>query len=458
MEVSILQGAFYDTSGNIRPSLPINMQPVLTDSGFSKDYLRTAPGLTLVATGPGQDRGSIVWNGVHYRVMGNQLCSVSGGTVTQLGNVGNDGNPVKLDFGFDRLAIYSAHGLYYWNGTTLTQVTDPNLGTPIDVCWIDGYYMLTDGTNLYVTELNSPTTILPSGSEQPPEDPTPVVAVMRIRDEIYAVTTNSIQNFQNIGGLNFPFQVNPSGMIAKGALGTHAVCYYLNTLAFVGGGRNEAPSVYLAGFGAATQISTPEIDRQLKALTPAQQAAIEIEGMVSGDEQRLYVHLPTVTLVYHNMASQAAQKPIWTQLAGGVAMNQAYPARHFASVGGTFYGGSATGQIGSHDGTVETQFGQATTWQFDAGLIYNEGKGAIVKSVELAGAVNAGTALLSWTRDGKNWGPQQAVTMDVGNPSKHVQWRPKTRMWSVLGLRFQGQGAVTAGFGRLDVDLEPLNG
>lgn len=466
MEVSILQGAFFDTNGNIRPSLPINMFPVLTDSGFSKGYLRTAPGLTLVATGPGQDRGSIVWQGVQYRVMGSQLCSVSGSTVTQLGSVGNDGKPVRLDYGFDRLAIYSANGLYYWSGTALTQVTDPNLGVPIDMCWIDGYYMLTDGANLYVTELNSPTTILPNASEQPPEDPSPVVAVMRVRDEIYAVTTNSIQNFQNIGGLNFPFQVNPSGMIAKGAVGTHAICYFNDTLAFVGNGRNEAPSVYLAGFGEVTQISTPEVDRLLKALTTAQLAAIECEGITDGDERRLYVHLPTVTLVYHMMVSQAAGKPIWTKLAGGgVSMNQAYPARHFAAVGGAFYGGSTTGQVGQLDGTVQTQFGQATTCQFDTAFLYNEGLGAILKSVELvgtAGLAPAGlgspNAYLSWTRDGQTWSQQQTVSMgSSGQYSKRMQWRPKTRMWNFLGLRFQLQAAANIGFGTLQVIMEPLS-
>jgi hypothetical protein len=47
--------------------------------------------------------------------------------VTTLGDVGGSG-PVSLDYGFDRLAIRSGTSLYYWNGTTLTQVTDVDLG------------------------------------------------------------------------------------------------------------------------------------------------------------------------------------------------------------------------------------------------------------------------------------------------------------------------------------------
>lgn len=457
MQVSILEGAYFDSQGNIRSSLPINMQPMLGENGFSKGFLRTTPGLTLITVGPGQDRGSILYQGIMFRVMGDQLCSVIAGVVTQLGGVGNDGKPVRFDYGFDRLAILSANGLYYWQNDALTQVTDPNLTIPIDMCWIDGYYMLTDGVWLYVTELSDPTTILPNGSEQPPEDPSPVVALMQIRDEIYVVTTNSIQNFQNVGGLNFPFQVNPSAMISKGATGTRAVTYFRDTLAFVGNGRNEAPSVYMAGFGTVTPISTPEIDRLLTALTPAEQAAIETEQVATQAEQRLYVHLPTVTLVYHYQASQAAQMPIWSRLVGSGA-NAPYPARHFVSIGGYFFGGSPTGQIGSLDETTSLQFGQNTSFQFDTTFLYNGGKGAILQSVELIGTAEPGQASLSWTRDGLTWTTPQTIAIGSATRTpRRMQWRPKTRMWNFMGLRFQLQGGALAGFGRLEVGAEPLN-
>ena len=460
MQVSILKGAFFDTAGNIRPSLPVNMWPVIGESGFSKGYLRTAPGLTRVAAGPGQDRGALVWEGVHYRVMGSKLCSVAGNAVTQLADVGNDAKPAKLDFGFGFLVIYSAGNVYYWNGAALTQVVDPNIGNgpPIDVCWIDGYYMLTDGVSLYVTNLADPTQLLPNAYEQPGEDATPVVAVMRIRDEVYAVTTNSIQNFQDVGGLNFPFQANPAGLIPKGAVGTRAVCYYLDTLAFVGGARNEAPSVYLAGFGQAVSISTPEVDRQLAALTTDQLAAIEVEGLTEEAEQRLLVHLPTGTLVYHRQASLVAEQPIWTWLAAGAAMNQPYPARHFAAVGGVFYGGGVGGVLGQLDETTNSQLGEVTTCQWDTLFLYNGGKGGILKSAELVGSAGVGTALMSWTRDGKTWSAQQSIAIGSAGPvPTRMQWRPKTRMWNFMGLRFQLPAAVVAAFGALEVDIEPLN-
>jgi hypothetical protein len=457
MQVSILEGAFADGAGNIRPSLPINMQPVITDSGFSKGYLRTAPGLTLTATGPGQDRGSFISEGVHYRVMGSKLVGYNTGIISVLGDVGNDGLPVKFDVGFDGLAVYSAGNVYFWNGAEITQIANPSIGygPPIDMCWIDGYFMLTDGQSLYVTELNNQTQLLNNAYEQPPADPNPVLAVMRVRDEVYACTRNSIQNFQNVGGVNFPFQYNPSGLIPRGPIGTHAVCYFLNTLAFVGNGIKETPSVYIAGFGTTTSISTPEVDRQLAQLTYLEYPTVEVESVTEKGEQRLYIHLPNGSLIYHNQASQAAGKPIWTWVASGPQMNQPYPVRHFATQGDVYYGGSTTGQIGMLDETVNTQFGVTVPAQFDTLFLYNESNGAILKSAELVGTVSTpSTAYLSWTRHGQTWSQQQGISL----AQTRRQWRPKTRMWSILGLRFTLPNPTVAGFGALEVGAEPLNG
>lgn len=466
MRISMLDGVFIGVAGNIRHFPPMNMWPVLGANGVTDGYLRTAPGLTLYATGPGADRGSILWLGAHYRVMGSKLVRIdSGGVVTTLGDVGNDGNPVTFDYGFDRLMIVSAGGLYYWTtASAFIKVTDPNLGTPIDGRWIDGYYMLTDGSYLYVTELNDPTTIWPLKYGSAEADPDPIVAVQRVRDEIYAVGTNSIENFQNVGGTGFPFQRNPGGLVPKGAVGTHAVCYYLDTLAFVGSGRLEEPSVYLAGYGTTDNISTPEIDRLIQATTLTQRAAIEVESVTAYDEQRLFVHLPTTTLVYHRQASLAAQKPVWTQLAGGVNMDQAYPVRHFAYSGFGWLGGSSSGQIGSFDETVQAQFGAATTGEFQTLFLYNEGRGAILKSAELIGApglAGAGVtpmAYASWTNDGHTWSTERAIPLgQSGDYRRRMQWRPMTRMWTYMGLKIRLPDPALASFAALEIGAEPLN-
>jgi hypothetical protein len=55
---------------------PLNLEPVPVDSGISKGQLRAAQGAVSYATGPGTDRGGIVWNNTHIRVMGTKLVQV----------------------------------------------------------------------------------------------------------------------------------------------------------------------------------------------------------------------------------------------------------------------------------------------------------------------------------------------------------------------------------------------
>jgi hypothetical protein len=124
MQIPILSGIYTDNGPDVRISYPVNLVPVPTSNGISAGYLRPADGLVSDGIGPGVGRGGINWNGVCYRVMGSKFVSVSdAGVVTIIGDVG-EGGPVTFTYGFDRLAIASNLALYYYDGTTLTQVTD----------------------------------------------------------------------------------------------------------------------------------------------------------------------------------------------------------------------------------------------------------------------------------------------------------------------------------------------
>jgi len=141
-------------------------------TGISAGYLRPADGIVEAGTGPGINRGGINWNGSLYRVMGTKLVEIAeDNTVTEIGDVGS-GDRVTFDYGFTYLAVASGGRLYLYDGTTLTQVTDADLGTVLDVVWVDGYYMTTDGEFLVVTDLDDPFAVNPlkyGSSEADPE-------------------------------------------------------------------------------------------------------------------------------------------------------------------------------------------------------------------------------------------------------------------------------------------------
>lgn len=463
MQVSILKGIYADSQANFRASYPINREPVIGENGISQGYLRPSPGLTVLYTGAGLDRGAILWNGYCHRVMGPSLVRIDGGIVN-LGTVGFDGGaPVSMDYSFDRLAVSSAGNLFYWDGATLTQVTDPDLGTVIAVIWIAGYFMFTDGATIGVTDLADPLSVNPLKYGSSEVDPDLILGLKKIRGEAYVLNRYTIQNLQNVGGSGFPFTDNAGGFIPKGCVSTHGACDFLETFAFVGGGRNEAVSVYLAGPAQALPISTPQIDAELAALTVEQQAAIEVEARVADDEQRLLIHLPNKTLVYYQRASMAAKTPVWGILASGEDADEAYLGRHFVYAQNRWLcGGPAV--VGYLDETTTKQFDQAAAWRIDTQLLYNGGKGGIVRSVELVGLPGRGSAAnpvayFSMTRDGQTWTDEKAVSLGspvIGRQTR-MQWRPKTRFANYAGFRFRGIDDSLASFAYLEADIEPLN-
>lgn len=463
MQIPLLSGIYTNEQADMRQALPINLEPVLRDSGISQGYLRTAPGIVQIGSSPGADRGGYVWNGEHYRVIGRNLVRVArNGSVTILASIGGEG-PVAFTNGFDRLAIASGGNLYYWLGGSLIQVTDPNLGRVLDLVWTDGYYMTTDGEYLVVTELNDPTTIDPLKYGSSEIDPDPITGLIRIRGEVYALNRYTIENFRNVGGSGFPFERNPGAMIPKGCVGPRAKCEFDERFAFIGSGRNESISVYIADAGTATSIGTTEVDGYLSKLTDKELAALEMETRLDRDEGRIYIHLPDKTLVYYHKSSIANQEPIWTVHNSGILQDKPYPLKHMVYVGGEWIGGSPDGLIGKLSYDVEDHFSVPVTWEFQTGLVFNDAKGAIFRSCELIGTpgrVPFGLqprVFFSYSLDGETWSNERALDAGArGNRRRRLQWRPMFKMENYASLRFRGAGTAIQSWARLEADLEGL--
>jgi hypothetical protein len=334
MQIPILNGIYTDSTPELRTSYPVNLVPVPKQSGISNGFLRPGDGIVSNGTGPGIDRGGINWQGDLYRVMGTKLVEInSAGTVTVLGDVGGPTNQlVTFDYSFDELAIASGGRLYYWNGSTLTQVTDPDLGVVLDVVWVDGYFMTTDGEFLVVTELSDPTQVNPLKYGSSEVDPDPVVALLKLRNEIYALNRNTIEVFDNVGGDLFPFARIDGAQIQKGVIGTQGCCVFIDRIAFLGSARNEAPGIYVGASAVTEKISTQEIDNLLLEYTEAQLALVKLEARNDKNHEHLYVHLPDRTIVFDASASKALETAVWFTLTTTLAGFAQYRARNMVWV------------------------------------------------------------------------------------------------------------------------------
>lgn len=463
-QIAIVSGIYADAAGDYRTSYPENLIPVPKAQGISNGYLRPADGIAISGTGPGIGRGGINWNGALYRVMGGKLCRIAAdGAVTQLAEIPGDGS-VTLDYGFDRLGISAGGQLHYLSGSTLTTVTDPDAGNVVDHCWIAGYYLLTDGASLIVTELNDPTSINPLKYGSAESDPDPIKAVDALRNEAYALGRYTIEAFENIGGDLFPFRRIDGAQVPRGVIGTHAYTQFAGTFAFVGSGRNEAPAVYLMQPGDTLKLSTREIDTILAEFTEAELSACLVESRIDKSHQHLLIHLPDRCLVYDAAASQQMQQPIWFVLHSGAVDLAQYRARGLVWCYDRWNVEDPTGAAFGHlVGDVSSHYGQAVGWRFGTAMTYNGGADGIVHELELAclpGRAAFGVNPTVWhssSADGVTWSQERPKAAGrQGERGKRLAWRRTGRIHQTRMERFRGTSDAHLSMARLEAQIEPL--
>ena len=467
MQIPILNGVFTDTAPDFRQSYPVNMVPVALRNGISNGYPRPGDGVVQYATGPGIDRGGIEYQGVCYRVMGTKLVIVSStGSVTVLGDVGGPTTDlVSFTYSFDRLAIASGGRLYYYSPSLgLIQVTDPDLGTVLDVVWVDGYFMTTDGEFLVVTELTDPTQVNPLKYGSSEIDPDPIVALIKIRNEIYAINSNTIEVFDNVGGDFFPFNRIDGAQVQKGAVGTHACCEFMQRVAMVGSGRGEAPSVYLAANATTEKIATREIDQILESYTEAVLSQILVESRVEKDHTFLYIHLPDKTLIFDGMTSAAMQQPVWFVLTTTTVGFAQYRVRNFVWVYDKWLvGDPQSSNLGTISEDISSHWGQVVRWEFGTTIVYNESLGAVFHQMELislTGSVALGldpTISTSYSVDGKTYSQDRFIKVGtIGSPAKRLVWFQQGFMRNWRIQRFRGTSDAHISVARLEAQIEPM--
>jgi len=464
--IPILSGI--STKGaDFKTEFPLNMVPVPKDQGISAGYLRPAEGIITIVDGGGVNRGGTRWRDEHYRVSGPDLIKVDAdGIVTVIGSIGALGGFDFATFAqsFDYLAINAGGKVFMYDGTTLTQVTDVDLGVSLDIEWCNGYFISTDGESLISSDINDPFSynLLRYASSE--INPDPVVALQKLRNEIYAVNRYTIEVFAALSnpGTGFPFGRIEGAQIMKGAVGSRACCEFMQSLAFVGSGDNQPPAVWAGVGGATTKLSTRDIDDALKTYSDAVLSAVVLESRADRGHEFLYIHLPDKTFVFDGMASATLQQPIWFVLQSGSGgyrargmvwcYNQWNVADPFGSLIGKF-----SDDIGSH-------YGDLTLWKFSTPVIYGDGKGVQLHELELV-ALSGSVALgddpvisTDYSTDGLVWSQPKTIKAGMrGERNKRLVWdkQGEFRNWRIQ--RFSGDSRAHMAFARLEARVEALS-
>lgn len=481
-QIPLASGTYTDVGAEFRTSYPRNLVPVVKETGISKMFLRSAEGITRFDVNApaltGHDRGGINWEGTLYRVIGTNFVSVSAaGAVTVLGQIPDDGNPVAMAYGYTNqgIGIVSANTLWYYTvqtpsgGTnpnpTLQQMTDPNLGKPIDLLWMAGYFVMTDGTYCFVTQLANQFTLNTQLYGSSSNQPDPLNCVWKFRNELYLGNRYQIPVMDNEGGTGFPFQENIGATIQKGAIGPYAKAMTSQGFAFIGGAAEEAPSVWLSvGLGIATKIASREIEMVMGKYLESQLYTATLEYRAEKEQQFIYMHLPNETFVYDVAGSQVAQTPLWFALDSSADGSGPWRAWHPVYCYGKFIVGDKYDQrLGFIDSTTAAQYGVNARWQFDTMAVYNNARGFNVTALELIGAYGraalgeSDTMSLQYTNDGRLWSSPRFISMGAqGRTKQRAQWRPKHFFRNFRGYRFAGFNAAPISFAALEMNGEPL--
>ncbi len=525
-DVPLLAGIYTDCSGDIRTAYPRNLVPVPKPVGIGDGYLRPASGIVpFGATASlGKDRGGIVWNGVCYRVMNNALVMVrEDGTFKSLGVLsvvvdkvvrliggvqttvevisptpiqqsfirksGKQTAPgttpptptplgavktldpfasVRMEYGPDRLAIWANGHLYYWRlgDVDVMRVTDADLGRVIDGCWIAGYFISTDGEFLISTDITDPLSVNQSLYGTAESDPDDIRAVAALRNELYAFGRRTIEVYQNIGGTLFPFQRIESAQVPRGTIGRKTWTPYLNTFAFLGGGKDESPAVYIMTPGNTQKLSTREIDATLAEYTEEQLEDVILESRVDRGHNNLLIHLPDQTLVYDDASSNVLKTPVWHTLTSSLVGRGRYQAQGLTWCYSKWIVGRSGGVgLGLLDDTTSDHYGEVVGWDVSTPIAYNNGDGAIVGEVELVaitGRCKEGVVPAIWTsysHDGMTWSQERSISAgNRGQRQKRLVWRNQgtIRHWRVQMIRGTSDAQITPI--KLSIEFEALHG
>ena len=455
MRLPLVKGSKISDQAEWRDALPVNVTAFAQEVDGDPGFIRTLDGMEQYGTGLGTDRGGI-WSArftVHLRISGQSLIEID-----QLGNVINVGGAtsisgsaqVQFASSFNSVA-FVANGEYYRyvpTTGTLSLIAKPvGAGLYNDICFIDGYYILSDEENLWSTEIADETTISSiayAGSDFAPDE---IVGIGKATDnKLIAFNRYTTERFYNNAGPQFPFARIPSAAIPIGIVGPKAkVNVGDGAWAIFGGSKEFSPTFYMLT-NSYQKISTKEIDSVIDGYSDYELENIIIEFRDTRDQRLVICHLPRDVLVYDLTFSQVVGQNIWYQWKSDNgpwrSINGVYDPRNVDnSASAWIYGDKKDSRIGKLAPALCTQYGEALEWSVKTPIVR---VGGVVKAMELQSAPGHSTAkspkvFISTTKDGVLFGPEVLISSGAsGEYQKRIIALQLGDYPNWFGLRIRG--------------------
>jgi hypothetical protein len=462
--INLIKGDTVGAETDYRDALPTNMyavpRPILGVAG----YMIQEPGLTQFADGLGADRGG-VWNEEQqkvFRVSGEKFVEVGPfGAVAELGTIAGS-LQAAMPYSFNTQAVV-VEGRYFLYDLTngFREVTDPDLGDPIDATWIDGYYFFTDGENIYHTDISDEEAIDPLKFATAEFMPDPTLGVAKTLDnKVMVFDRYSCEFFINRATANFAFSRVPGRALGVGIVGTHAKTEVAGSWFVVGGGKVEATSVYRRGVGSSEKVATREVEKIIGLYTEDELSPIRVESYEEDGISFVIIHLPDHTLKLNvTVAKSMGLANAWSINRSEVPEEQTWRA-----INGVFdpripswqYGDKVDGRVGLLDNEVATHYGKLAEWLLYTPFIYLDGQSIDKLEIETIPGFTTtedATVFLSLSYDGVSYGKER--TVNYGRPNHYGQNFIVRRLGYVnewAGIKLRGATRSRMCFSRAVID------
>lgn len=318
MQLPLIRGE-RQSNLDYRDNLPVNFTTVIKQTKGAGGYLLTHDGLTEFSQVSGKARGGIFNDrfNKHYRVSGNAFESINAdGSVDVLGVISGS-SVCSFARSFNTQSILSDGKWYLWDGATLTQQLDPELGVPIDHDWFLGIYVFTDGESVFHSDVVNETSISPLKYSSSEFAPDPILGVSRSgHQQIAAFNRYSTEYFffnPSAPSGTSVLQVIQNKTVRAGIVGTHCKTL-LDDLFFILGGRiDESPSFHIINGTSIESFSTREVDKLIAEYDETELKDVVLETRVVDRDKFIIAHLPNETLLYnHTVARQVGITQAWT--------------------------------------------------------------------------------------------------------------------------------------------------
>lgn len=279
-------GAYQHKSRPLTKQVTRNFWPQLqaTDKAVSKYILQSFYGLKLFKDQDGfKDRGMILNQGILYKVTDTTLYTVaSNGDHTVLGIIPGS-NRCRMKAMGSQIIINNGGGLVYiWNGSSLVQNTDPNLGTPRGVAVLNNQaiYDAGSGQGWDVSDVGTPGIINGLNNAQAESFSDDLLIPYAYSETLYLMGTDTIELWWNSGQGNPPFDKIQGAVKSFGLGAIDSVAETTDVILLFGSDRQVHA---LTGGASAvdTIISTPALNKIFKDYTVVSDAigfTMQLEG------------------------------------------------------------------------------------------------------------------------------------------------------------------------------------